>query len=83
MPKRSSKKKRLDVTELAKLVVDEATSEKDDPEPTLTPDGKNAAAVALGRRGGKKGGPARADKLTADQRSEIARKAANTRWQSR
>jgi hypothetical protein len=42
--------------------------------------GKNPAAVALGRLGGKKGGPARAAKLTKKQRSEIAKKAAQARW---
>lgn len=41
---------------------------------------KNPAAVALGRLGGKKGGPARAKKLTATQRSKIARKAARARY---
>ena len=41
---------------------------------------KNPNAVALGRLGGKKGGKARAEKLTAEQRSEIARKAARARW---
>ena len=41
---------------------------------------KNPAAVALGKRGGKKGGPARARKLTPERRSEIARKAVQTRW---
>jgi hypothetical protein len=41
---------------------------------------KNKAAVALGRRGGKKGGPARAAKLTAAQRSDSARKAVQARW---
>src|SRR5580658_8774379 len=41
---------------------------------------KNPAAVALGRRGGKKGGPARAAKLTPGQRSESARKAVQARW---
>ena len=41
---------------------------------------KNAAAVALGRKGGKKGGPARAAKLTSQQRSESARKAGLARW---
>jgi len=43
---------------------------------------KNPAAVALGRLGGRKGGPARAEKLSASRRSEIARKAAQTRWHS-
>ena len=37
-------------------------------------------AVEMGRRGGKKGGRARAEKLTPERRSEIARKAANARW---
>ena len=41
---------------------------------------KNAAAVALGRRGGKKGGPARAARMTPAQRSESARKAVRARW---
>lgn len=41
---------------------------------------KNKAAVALGKLGGKKGGPARAASLTPEKRAEIARKAANTRW---
>ncbi len=41
---------------------------------------KNPAAVALGRLGGKKGGPARAAKLTPEQRKEIAKKAAAARW---
>ena len=41
---------------------------------------KNPAAVALGRQGGQKGGPARAAKLTAEQRSESARKAVQARW---
>lgn len=41
---------------------------------------KDPAAVSLGRRGGLKGGKARAAKLTPEQRSEIAKKAAETRW---
>lgn len=41
---------------------------------------KNPAAVALGRLGGKKGGRARMELLTKEQRSELARKAAQTRW---
>lgn len=41
---------------------------------------KNPAAVALGKLGGIKGGPARAKKLSASKRSEIAKKAANARW---
>ena len=41
---------------------------------------KNPAAVYLGRRGGLKGGKARAMKLSAEQRSDIAQKAATARW---
>src|SRR5215813_12436522 len=44
------------------------------------PKKKDPAAVALGRKGGKKGGPARAAKLTPKQRSESARKAVLARW---
>jgi hypothetical protein len=41
---------------------------------------KNPTVVALGRRGGKKGGKVLAAKLTKEPRSEIARKAAKARW---
>lgn len=44
------------------------------------PDGKNPLAVALGRLGGLKGGRARADKLTEDERKASAIKAARARW---
>jgi len=42
--------------------------------------GKNPAAVALGKLGGPKGGPARAKALSPERRSEIARYAAAQRW---
>jgi hypothetical protein len=42
---------------------------------------KNPYAVALGRRGGKKGGPARAAGMSAEERSESARKAVQARWE--
>lgn len=74
MPKRSSK---LDLNQLAKRIVDEATGEE---EKTLPPPEKNQAAVELGRLGGKKGGKARAEKLTPEERAEIARTAARARW---
>lgn len=45
--------------------------------------GKNPAAVALGRLGGLKGGKARAESLSAKKRVEIARKAAQARWKKR
>ena len=80
MPKRSSKPR--DVNSLARSIVDEATGGKSETAPD--PDaGKNPAAVELGRRGGLKGGKARAKKLSAKQRSEIAKKAAATRWKDR
>ena len=44
---------------------------------------KNPAAVELGRLGGLKGGKARADKLTKEQRSEVARNAVKARWAKR
>lgn len=62
---------------MAAAIVESATSDEPAPDPD---EGKNPAAVALGRLGGKKGGKARAEKLTAEQRSEIARNAATARW---
>lgn len=79
MPKRSSKK--LDLSQLAKLVVDSSTGSAEKPKKPAQKQ-KNEAAVALGRLGGRKGGKARAAKLTAQQRREIARKAAQARWRS-
>jgi hypothetical protein len=79
MPKRSSKG-RLDLNQLAKSIVDQATDEE--PKQTEEPE-KNPAAVALGRLGGKKGGVARAKKLTPEQRAEIAKKAAAARWKKK
>jgi len=77
MPERSRKRPR-DPNQLAKQIADEATGEA----PKLDPDaGKDPAAVALGRKGGLKGGKARAEKLTPEQRSAAARKAAQARWQ--
>jgi len=76
MPDRSRKRPR-DVNELAAQLVREIT----DPDSVPGPDaGKDPAAVSLGRRGGLKGGKARAAKLSAEQRSEIAKKAAAKRW---
>lgn len=77
MRKRSSKRPR-DVNALAKALVDVATGETL-PDATIV-DGKNPAAVALGRMGGLKGGVSRAAALSAEERSRIARVAAQTRW---
>ena len=73
MPKRS--RKPADLNRLAASIVEEATNPDHDPYK-----GKNPAAVDLGRLGGKKGGKARAAKLSAEERSEIAKKAAAGRW---
>jgi hypothetical protein len=79
MPDRSSKKNRpRDTNLLAKSIVDAATGE--DAGDQTEDDGKNPAAVALGRLGGKKGGKARAEKLSPERRREIAKKAAEKRW---
>ena len=78
MPKRSSKKKRSqDINVIATRIV-ERTTGLDAPKPEDA--NKNPAAVALGRLGGLKGGKARASKLTPEQKTEIARKAAQARW---
>ena len=71
MPKRSSK----DENQLAKSVVDEIIAETEAP-----PHEKDPAAVSLGRKGGLKGGKARAAKLTPERRKQIAQKAAAARW---
>ena len=83
MPKRSSNSKK-DFTLLAKSVVDQATGAAPvhvhGVAARRVSSAKNPAAVALGRLGGLKGGKARAAKLTAQQRSDAARKAARARW---
>ena len=61
----------------------EETDEQTTPLPEPTPEERHAAAVALGRLGGKKGGKARAAKLTPEERSESARKAARARWDNK
>jgi hypothetical protein len=78
MPRGSKGEKRpADVIGNAVHVMRVATGEID--ETSMTDDGKNAAAVALGRMGGK----ARAEGLSAKKRSEIAKKAAKSRWQTK
>ena len=78
---RKSKKPR-DLAQMAKAIVDEATAESP-PEVKPEDEGKNPAAVALGKLGGAKGGKARAKNMTKKQRSEAASKAANARWKKR
>lgn len=74
MPKRS-RKHSSDVNTLAARIVAETTAEK--------PRKKNPHAVALGRKGGKIGGKARAKALTAEKRRDIAKAAAQARWGAR
>ena len=79
MPDRSRKKRPRDANRLAFDVVRESVGEAPE-EPKPEGPGKDPAAVALGRKGGLKGGKARAAKMTKKQRSEAARKAAQARW---
>ncbi len=74
------KKRPRDPNQLGKLIVDIAVGEIEDRRPTPEEQGKSARAVARGKAGGPKGGKARAIKLTPEQRAEIARLAAQTRW---
>jgi hypothetical protein len=74
MPRDPKGEKRpADAIGSAVMIARIATGEIDD---LTTEDGKNAAAVALGRMGGK----ARAEGMTAKRRKEIAKKAAASRW---
>ena len=88
-PKRPTRPR--DPIELAFQVFQEAIGERPkaydpaavsvEPEPPAEPEKvKDPAAVALGRKGGLKGGPARAAKLTAEERSEIGKRGAAKRW---
>jgi hypothetical protein len=75
MPEKHPKRRR-DLNQWAKRMVDLATGNAQERDPN---EGKDAADVSLGRRGGLKGGKARAAKMSAAQRAEIARKAAKAR----
>jgi hypothetical protein len=68
-----------DPAQLAKLMIDIASGEVEDREPTPEEQGKDPSAASLGR----KGGAARAAKLTPEKRTEIAKKAAKRRWSNR
>jgi len=76
MRKHSSKKKPVESEQPA---IEPESAEAAPPTPDPAPS-KNPAAVALGKLGGAKGGPARAKKLTAQERTEIAKQAARVRW---
>lgn len=82
-PKKKPKQPKLreDVNTLAARIVAEAIGQVPK---TPNPDaGKNPAAVQLGKLGASKGGKARAAKMTARKRKEIAKKAAAARWKKR
>jgi hypothetical protein len=75
MPENRRKRPR-DPAQLAKLMIDIASGEVEDREPTPEEQGKDPAAAALGR----KGGVARSAALSSEKRAEIAKKAAQSRW---
>ncbi len=84
--KKKRKKTRRDTAEIARSVVEQAIGEtlaprEKEPEEQPKEDTRNQAAVALSKLGASKGGKARAKKLTARQRSTIARNAAQIRWE--
>lgn len=76
---RNRSRKPTDVNVLGKSIVDQATGDA----PKILPPAKDRAAVELGRRGGLKGGKARAAKMTNKQRSASAKKAALARWKKK
>jgi hypothetical protein len=69
-------KRPRDPNQLGKLIVDLSVGEADDSKNMPDESGKDPAAVALGKKGGK----ARKASLSAKRRVEIARKAAKARW---
>jgi hypothetical protein len=79
MPSKPLLPRPLDVNEVAFRFVRAAVGDPV-PEP---PAGKNAAAVTLGRKGGKRGGKARAAALSPKKKKAIAKKAAARRWTKR
>jgi hypothetical protein len=76
------KKRPSDINVIASQIAAEATQEPQDSLQALAKE-KNPAAVALGRLGGLKGGKARAEKLSAKKRKEIAQNAAKARWKKK
>ncbi|MGB7923119.1 MAG: hypothetical protein WCF57_07735 [Pyrinomonadaceae bacterium] len=73
------RKRPKDVNQLAKCIIDMSTGELPKEEPPRERE-KNPAAVALGRLGASKGGKARAEKLSEEERKDIAKRAAEARW---
>jgi hypothetical protein len=83
MAESTRKKRPRDPNQLGKMIVDISVGEVEDRGLTAEEQGKDPAAVDLGRRGGLKGGKARAKALTPEQRAEIARVAASARWKKK
>jgi hypothetical protein len=85
MPNRSRKAvKPKDTQQLARHVLDSVVPDAEPPKgKEKAAKKKDPAAVALGRKGGIKGGAARAAKMTAEERAESARKAAKARWSAK
>lgn len=79
MPKKTPKRPK-DTNQLAKSIVDIATEADEAATPAQASDARDPHAVILGRRGGLKGGKARAEALTSVERQSIASKAARVRW---
>jgi hypothetical protein len=77
---RKAAKLRPDVAETAFRVMQEAIGEAPKTLPAGERTVKNPDAVRRGRKGGKKGGNARAKKLSTEQRSQAAQRAAAERW---
>jgi len=80
--KKQPGKKKMDLNRLAKSIVHQATTDEALQQKAIE-EGKNPAAVMLGRLGGLKGGRARAEKLSPEQRNEIAKRAAVIRWSAK
>lgn len=83
MQNRSSIRKNADVSQLARYILDETTAERQPRQEVTEEELRHEAARILGSLGGKKGGKARAKKLSKQQRAEIARIAARSRWEKR
>jgi hypothetical protein len=82
-PQTPKRRRPHDANQLAKSIVDIATGEIDDREPTPEEQGKDPCAVSLGHRGDLKGGKAQAASMTPTRRAQIAKAAAKARWNKR
>ena len=80
MTDQARKKRPRDANQLAKLVVDIATGETPDRAPTPEEEGKDPAAVALGKRGGKKGGAARSHRKRRPSAGPKSNDPLSRRW---